>query len=277
VTRPAPARSAWVGRVSCVQLTGLASLVVAALLTAFLPPKTAQAQTSNLAAFAAEPRAQVVDGVPLVPTTKAQRGECLAFADHVRRPVPCPGLLPDPIPVSPTSAATLCRGNYGAFGEGSCGPAGFQVGGNLFELSQSNFQVPPGYIGVTFAQSDGTVVPDTSITGGPLGHFVFMTGTDLRHVMTNNRDRRAAPVPSYCAPLHPASLVRVRGHLAKLYQCGVASNSGSELRIVEGHTILVWNDAGITCEVSFHGHSRTNVDLDVAVANATVLVAPRKR
>ncbi len=191
--------------------------------------------------------------------------------------MPCPGLLPDPIPVSPTSAATLCPGNYGAFGEGSCGPAAIQAGGNLFELSQSNFQVPPGYVGVTFAQSNGTVVPDTSISGGPLGHFVFMSGTDLRHVMTNNRDKRAAPVPSYCAPLNPSGPIRIHGHLAKLYQCGDASTPGSGIKIVEGHTLLVWSDAGITCEVSFHGHSQTNVDLDVAVADATVTVSPRRR
>jgi hypothetical protein len=28
---------------------------------------------------------------------------------------------------------------YGALGEGSCGPAGIEVSGSLFELSQSNF------------------------------------------------------------------------------------------------------------------------------------------
>jgi hypothetical protein len=40
---------------------------------------------------------------------------------------------------------------------------------------------------------------------------------------------------------------------------------------------LVWQDAGITSEVSFHGHSQVNVILDVAMANATVLVSPGKR
>ena len=48
-------------------------------------------------------------------------------------------------------------------------------------------------------------------------------------------------------------------------------------QIVEGHTLVVWNDGGITCEVSFHGHSQANADLDLAVADATVLVAPRGR
>ena len=149
--------------------------------------------------------------------------------------------------------------------------------GNLFELSQSNFQVPPGYVGVSFVQSNGSVAPETSINGGALGHFVFMSGTDMRHVMTNGRGRGGAPVPPYCSPLNSPSLLRVHGHPAKLYQCADASNSPTEIQIIEGHTLLVWNDGGVTCEVSFHGHSQVNVDLDLAVANATVLVKPRGR
>jgi hypothetical protein len=209
--------------------------------------------------------------------TKQQRAECQSFSDHLKRSVPCPGLLPEPIRVTPTTAATLCPGDYGAFGEGSGGPAGIEVTGNLFELSQSNFQVPPGYAGVSFEQNNGTVVPDTSISGGSLGHFVFMSGTDMRQVMTNGRGNGVAPVPPYCLPDDPSNMIRVHGHLAKLYQCGNASNSLTQIQIEEGHTLLVWNDGGITCEVSFHGHSQVNVDLDVAVANSTVLVSPRGR
>jgi hypothetical protein len=137
--------------------------------------------------------------------------------------------------------------------------------------------VPPGYVGVSYEQDNGTVVPETSINGGPLGHFVFMSGTAMQHVMTNRRGKAAAPVPPYCLPFDPSSQIRVHGHLAKLYQCGAASNSLTEIQIVEGHTLLVWNDAGITCEVSFHGHSQVNVDLDIAMANATLLVSPRRR
>jgi hypothetical protein len=46
--------------------------------------------------------------------------------------------------------------------------------------------------------------------------------------------------------------------------------------LLTGHDLLVWNDAGITSEVSFHGHSQVNVDLDIAEADATILVAPPK-
>jgi hypothetical protein len=137
------------------------------------------------------------------------------------------------------------------FGETSCGQAGIQL--------------------------DGDLSPETSISGGPLGHFVFMSGTDLPQIMTGKRGKGAVPVPSYCTPLDSASLIHVHGSVAKLYQCANSRTSSSQIETIVGHTLLVWNDAGITYEVSFHGHSQVNADLDVAVANATVLVPPRKR
>ena len=265
-------------RVASSHLPGLAILLlVALLLMSLISPMAADAQSSGLAATASGPKPQSVDGVPLVPTTKRQKGECQRFADHLKRLVPCPGLLPSPIPVSPTSAATLCPGAYEALGEGSCGPAGIEVGGNLFELSQSNFEVPADYVGVSFEQNDGSVVPQTSIIGGPLGHFVFMAGTDMQRVMTNRSRKGAAPVPSYCSLLHPSEQIRVHRSLAELFQCQDAADPHAGVLIVEGHTLLVWKDAGVTCEVSFHGHSQVNIDLDVAEADATVLIAPRGR
>ena len=48
-------------------------------------------------------------------------------------------------------------------------------------------------------------------------------------------------------------------------------------QLIMGHQLLVWNQAGITCEVSFHGISQVNVDLDVAVADATTMVTARRR
>jgi hypothetical protein len=227
--------------------------------------ETAQAQSSALASSTSRPRAEVVDGVPLIPTTKAQSAECQKFANHLRRPAPCPGLLPDPIPIPSTS--TACFGEVGAGGEASCGPAGIDVTGRgrgtLFFLSQSNFEVPASYVGVTFEQYNGAVVPDTSINGGPLGHFVFTAGGGRL-------------LPSYCSRMPVARTLREHGAVAMLYQCSDVSTGPGVSELLKGHDLLVWDDAGITTEVSFHGHSQVNVDLDIAMAKATVLVAPRK-
>jgi hypothetical protein len=236
---------------------------------------TSREASAGLVLNRSEPKAEVIDAVPLIPATAAQRQECQKFANHLKRPVPCPGLLPDPIPDTAASAAEQCIGEVGAFSETACGPAAIDWFGNTFELSQSNFEVPSSYIGVTFEQSNGSVVPEPSISGGPLGHFVFMAGTDLPYVMTHKRGGNLAPVPSYCSHLS-RDHVLIQEQPASVYQCG-SNHSLNQLELVSGHTLLVWKDAGITSEVSFHGHSQVNVDLDIAVANATVLVSPRRR
>ena len=216
----------------------------------------------------------MVDSVPLVPITSAQRAKCEKFADQLKRAVPCPGLLPDPIPISPTSSAAFC---LGVFGEDACGPAMTDLSGGVFLLNQSNFQVPPGYIGVTVEQYNGNVVTETSVSGGPLGHFVFMTGRDLQLYLRNKPGKGVPPVPTYCSPQQDANAIRVQGSVATLYQCSDSANDQGQLQLIMGHDVLVWNDSGVTCEVSFHGHSQVNLALDIAVADATELVSPTRQ
>ncbi len=192
----------------------------------------------------------------------------------MKRRVPCPGLVPTPIPLSTVPFPGPC---LGAFGENACGPAVIQRGRRFLELSQSNFQVPPGYGGVTFQQYNGAVVPMQSISGGPLGHFVFMTGTDLQSVVLGKHPRGVPPVPSYCVPAQTTKPIRVAGAPAELYQCPEVSSGPTTFELYMGHELLVWNDKGMTAEVSFHGLSQVNADLDVAVADATVLVSPKAR
>jgi hypothetical protein len=251
---------------SCLSVPGRACILLVVLLLPFVGQETAQAQSSTPGPRTSKQGAEVVDGVPLVPTTKAQRAECRKLAGRLKRPAPCPGLLPVPIPIPPTS--TACFGEVGALSEMSCGPAGIQVTGRgrgaQFLLSQSNFQVPASYVGVTFEQNNGVVVPDISIDGGPLGHFVFTAGGGRL-------------LPSYCSRIPVAKPVRVHGAVAMLYQCSDAPTAPGVVELLKGHDLLVWDDAGITAEVSFHGHSQINVDLDIALANATVLVTPRTR
>jgi hypothetical protein len=218
-----------------------------------------------------QPKMEVVDGVPLIPISVTQRAACEKYADQLKRRVPCPGLLPEPIPVSPTSSAAWCLGEIG---EDACGPGVIQTTGNVFLLSQSNFQVPRSYVGVTFQQYSGKTVPMASVDGGPLGHFVFMAGTDLRTYLANGSRGSGPPVPGYCISVKGDKALRVQGAIATLYQCSDSSDSPDDLELVLGHDLLVWNDSGMTCEVSFHGHSQVNVDLDTAVADATQLVEP---
>jgi hypothetical protein len=81
---------------------------------------------SSRCIFCSEParvEPEVIDGVSLIPMTAFQRDECQKFADHLKRRVPCPGLLPDPIPDTSAIATGRCIGEVGAFGQGSCGPA----------------------------------------------------------------------------------------------------------------------------------------------------------
>jgi len=64
----------------------------------------------------------------------------------------------------------------------------------------------------------------------------------------------------------------VHGASAILYECSDSWNPSS-LEIDLGHELLIWKRSGITCELSFHGHSLLNQQLDLAVARATSLIA----
>jgi len=247
----------------------LHALVVIAVVSFGL---TAQAGAARRPTSA--PTAKVVDGVPLVPISASQRAQCQRFAEQLKRRVPCPGLVPAPIAVTTLPSSGPC---LGVFGEDGCGPAVIQRSRSLLVMSQSNFQVPPGYAGVTLQQYSGAVVPMRSISGGPLGHFVFMTGSDLQSVVAGTHRRGGSPVPAYCVPVQTSTAIRVSGVVATLYQCPETSSGPATFQLYMGHELLVWNDRGMTAEVSFHGLSQVNADLDVAVADATVLVSPKAR
>jgi hypothetical protein len=108
------------------------------------------------------------------------------------------------------------------------------VTAGALSFNQSNFQVPAGYVGVTFQQYSGAVVPETSISGGPLGHFVF----------TAEKGPSQA-VPPYCSPLLVASPVRVHGSVTTLYQCANSGTSPGENELVLGHDLLMWHNGGL--------------------------------
>ncbi len=65
--------------------------------------------------------------------------------------------------------------------------------------------------------------------------------------------------------------------MAKLYQCSDSGGGPGVLQLIMGHQLLVWKRGGIVCEVSFHGISQVNVDLDVAVADSVRMVGAGRR
>lgn len=188
-----------------------------------------------------------VGGVPLIPISSAQHSQCQRAANEIHSPVPCPGLIPDPIP-GPESGGTPTIGAVTGY----------------FIWNQYSFQVPSRYVGVP---------GDTSFTGGPLGHFVIYAGKNLNLDGLPNRPVRV--VPSYCKAINQRRSLVVHGSTAKLYECSEV-RKGSSVEIDLGHDLLIWRQSGVTCEVSFHGHSRVNQDLDLVVARATSMIFPTK-
>jgi hypothetical protein len=180
-------------------------------------------------------------------------------ANQTHTPVPCPRLVFAPIPSSLTPSNCLGGGQL------TCGALSIEATPPYFIVNQYSFQVPAGYVGVP---------GETSVTGGPLAHFIIYSG---RHLDTRRiaRAHRPQPVPSYCTAIEERRPVTVHGSPAKMYQC---SDSGDSKSVVldAGHDLLVWTQDGVTCEVSLHGHSEVNQVLDVAIARATRMVPPRR-
>jgi hypothetical protein len=182
---------------------------------------------------------------------------CRAAANQARSPVPCPGLVPEPIPGSTLEYGYTCGPSS------TCGIPQIEEIDGTFLWNQYDFQVPAGYAGVP---PGGGV----SYTGGPLGHFVVYAGKNL---MLGRFGGPVQPVPSYCTADPGPAGVRVHGEPATLYECSdVWDRSSGEIDV--GHELLIWRESGVACEVSFHGHSLLNQELDLVVARATVLVQP---
>lgn len=239
----------------------LALVVAAAILVATLFGLTDPATSA--------PAPETIDGVLLVPAPHSQFSDCQRLANQLHRTVPCPGLVPKPIPLSPTTAATFCSGG------GSCGPAYVWVNPKSLMMTQMNFQVPAGYVGVSIGTYNG-FVPATSSTGGPLGHFVFETGPDLVGEYKPHSNKAASSIPSYCQRTSGKAGVRIAGSVGTYYQCADSSNERNAIETIAGHDMLQWVDHGMVTQVSFHGHSQVNLDLDLAIARSVMLVRPHR-
>lgn len=214
------------------------------------------------------PKAQQIDGGSLVPAPKGQVSRCRQLARQLRRAVPCPGLVPDPITTTSASALGFCVSS-----PGTCGPAQVWVNRKSLEMSLMNFQVPSGYVGVSLGTYNGQV-PATASNGGPLGHFVFETGTTLVGEYQPGSNRVAASIPSYCQPIVGHGVIRIHGSVGTFFQCAESSSDRNAVQTVAGHDLLQWKQDGMLNQVSFHGHSPVNLDLDLAVAQSVHLIQP---
>jgi len=199
--------------------------------------------------------AKVIDDVPLNPITVKEWQECQKVADATHAPVPCPTLLPVPIPGSLT-ALNCANSNLP-----TCGRPFIGASGTYFLVDQYSFEVPDGYIGFEPG----------------IGHFVIMSA---RHFNARaDPALRPTPIPGYCALVpHLPPLVVHRSN-ASMYECGQdpgpsAPIADQYMETVSGHEMVKWRQAGVTCEVSFHGHVTVNQDLAVAIAQSTQMVFP---
>jgi hypothetical protein len=177
--------------------------------------------------------------------------------------VPCPDVIPSPAAASLTAASCASPGDL------ICGVAQIDASGpaprlTYFVWNQYAFQVPAGYVGVP---------GETAADGGPLGHFVIYSAKNLDVA----RDPRSAPqtVPSYCTRINQGAALPIHGSVGRMYECSETGDAAS-IELDQGHELLVWRQAGVTCEVSFHGHSRTNQDLALAVARSTRMTSPAR-
>ena len=217
-----------------------------------IPAPTAATPTTAL-------KARSVDGVMLVPITSGQRNQCQRAADVTRTPVPCPGLIPEPPPSSGPNF-DYCSSDL------QCGIPDISGLNGYFMWNQQGFEVPNGYIGVPGGAAPG---------GGPLGHFVVYSARKLDTRSQPLPHSQPQPVPSYCTPVNEVSALAVHGSTANMYECSEGPN-GPSTELYLGHDLLVWIQNGVTYEVSLHGHSQVNQDLDVAIANATNMVFPSR-
>jgi hypothetical protein len=112
--------------------------------------------------------------------------------------------------------------------------------------------------------------------GGPLGHFLFETGTTLLGEYKPNSDRIAASLPSYCLRIPGQPAVRIHGSVGTFFQCADSSSDRNAIETVAGHDLLQWKQDGMLIQVSFHGHSQVNLDLDLAVARSVHLIRPNR-
>jgi hypothetical protein len=107
-------------------------------------------------------------------------------------------------------------------------------------------------------------------------HFKVVLRTTLLGEYKPDSDRIAASLPSYCLPIPGQPAVRIHGSVGAFFQCADSSSDRNAIETVEGHDLLQWKQDDMLIQVSFHGHSQVNLDLDLAVARSVHLIHPNR-
>jgi hypothetical protein len=181
-----------------------------------------------------------IDGLYLVPTTKALRRSCRVAAHFVGFAVPCPGLLPSgftgetvknlcahgahPAPGTP-GAVTRC------VSPDVTSPRSQVLGDWTFYLNDMEIGVPPGYVGIN--------IPGTS----PAAHLVIEAGP------TASEDYWGCG--AQIEKITGSTVIR--GVRMSIARCPPGSD------LVSGHLMLTWSRRGVTYTVTLHGYSAANL------------------
>jgi len=152
-------------------------------------------------------RAAAIGGVPLQPVTAGDWHECQQVADSPRAPVPCPTLLPVPMPGTRTTV------DCGALGGMVCGRPLLSASGGYFLLDQFGFVVPADYVG--------------QLPGG--GHVVVMSAR--RFDARSDPALPPTPIPGYCAPVPQVPPLVVPGHTGGCAGPVVPAGSSTTMRV----------------------------------------------
>jgi hypothetical protein len=185
-----------------------------------------------------------VGGITFVSPSPQMLKFCQIGANQLRRPVPCPGLLP----AHPLFRDTeLCTGRDQQLG----GPGCFRDGAFLI---QEVFRGPASYSGI----------PDSDGAPSNVGHLnVWSTPEGTIHAAGLGCEDRGRTVGT----------AEVDGLPAVWLSCPEDVDPPQD----SGHIVIRWSDAGFVYAVSVHTDNPVNRTLALAIAQSVVLVQPESR
>ena len=208
-----------------------------------------EARTAGYAPAPPPPQSIVVDGVYLVPVGADVLRRCQLAANMLKIAVPCPAMLPVPLPGGPSAQC-----DAEPFGGRRC-----TFNGQFF-LAQRGFPVPPGQRGLL-----GSV--------GNLTTALVITALRGPRPFDPARNLYGADACSHLRRFGSPKLVLSDGVAVPggLFECKGHADNFSELR---GSDILMWSERGVAVGIASFGHVPLSRHLLLALAGHLPLVPP---